>query len=804
MINFETMNRNLMEAEIIISSKYHFSFPDFSRDDIGPQDIMTSILQARVITEGICRYIVLQEHIVKDEKSIRTATLKVYVDDLLRPNLIVPKPVISNFSIIQGISNLTVHFQVDGHLSIKEAYICLESLESVLEWFVKQYRPGEAKSNKWKISSDMLNKSGAIPPKADGCMISRKKEVGEIRDIIIDRKMIMLRGYTGIGKTELAKDYVKKYYKKYDGIYYAENIDEIDDFLYNLPIGILDEEQKTQEEIINEKLDVVHSMELSYLFIIDNYTGKKEEIYRLYPDSDDRYHLMVLVSEDYDEGDEKDYYEVNAFSPEDSLKIFQFFCDTNYEYDEVMSLLSYLSYNPRAIKMSAVFLGDNASYSPYGLIDSMEKNSSIQSIMQNLYTVLTELSILEKDENIRIVSECLSLLPYSGVSKDRFITLLHEAIKAKKEKSDILGTLEKLENTGWISVDNMGFITMNPLLSDTIFEKTNPDMMSDIIVGFISPILKPIREIRELYLSQIIALEPFVDHLAKRLVNVDKCDLTILNDIREYYIAVYNVPQIEAITKVMEQEFSKYKNQNSNIIENAIYRQGISRFNLEDFNEAHSSFTRALEMLDSKKASIEKMIARISAYEGSASAALGDSERGIQSAKRSIEIRERLGKSGDNDEERALWISHYNYAKVLLELGQYEDANQEIDLAISIYERYYPEEYKEWKSTNVSSLFQLKGRILSGMGKYDKAIELLENAKEIREKLKGETYFSTAQVYSYLMSVYSDLGDYTHALQYAEAYYKVLVMQHKTDDIKTKIRTVEKRITFYRKRLDNE
>ena len=799
------MNRNLMEAENIISSKYHFSFPDLSRDeDIDHRDIMTSVLQARVITEGICRYIVLQEHNVKDEKSIRTATLKVYVDDLLRPNLIIPKPVISNFSIIQGISNLTVHFQVDGHLGKKEAYICLESLESALEWFVKQYRPGEAKSNKWKISSDMLNKSGAIPPKAEGCMISRKKEVGEIRDIIIDKKMIVLRGYTGIGKTELAKDYVKKYYKKYDGIYYAENINEIDDFLYNLPIGILDEEQKTQEEIVNEKLDVVHSMDLTYLFILDNYTGKKEELYRLYPDSDDRYHLMVLVGEDYDERNDKDYYEVDAFSPEDSLKIFQFFCDTNYENDEVMSLLSYLSYNPRAIKMSAVFLGDNASYSPNGLVESMKKNSSIQSIMQNLYTVLTELSILEKDENIRLVSECLSLLPYSGVSKDRFITLLKKTIDTEKDENNILEALEKLQSTGWISIDDMGFITMNPLLSDTIFEKTNPDLTSDTIVKFISPILKPTREIRELFLSQIIALEPFVDHLAKRAESAGKCDLIILNDIREYYIAVYNVPQIETITKLMEQEFLKYKNKDSNIIENAIYRQGISRFNLEDFNEAHKFFSRALKMLDSKKTSIEKMIARISAYEGSASAALGDSERGIHCAKRSIEIRESLGESGDNDEKRALWISHYNYAKVLLELGKYEDANREIDIAVSIYEKYYPAEYKEWKSTNVSSLFQLKGRILSGLGKHEQAIELLNNAKEIREELKGETYFSTAQVYSYLMAAYSEIGDYTHALQNAEAYYNVLIMQHKTDDIKAKIASVEKRISFYRENLNND
>lgn len=100
MINYEMLNQNLSETENIIASKYHFRFLSLECDDIRKADIMMSIIQARVIAEGICRFIVLNEHIVKDEKNIRTATLKVYIDDLLRPNLIVPKPVISNLTTI--------------------------------------------------------------------------------------------------------------------------------------------------------------------------------------------------------------------------------------------------------------------------------------------------------------------------------------------------------------------------------------------------------------------------------------------------------------------------------------------------------------------------------------------------------------------------------------------------------------------------------------------------------------------------------------------------------------------------------
>lgn len=804
MVDFVTLNSNLSEVENIISSSYHFRFPDMGIDDISLTDVMISILQARVITEGMCRFIVLQEHLVKDEKSIRTATLKVYVDDLLRPNLLVPKVIISNMSIIQGISNLAVHFQTEGHLHKKEAYICLESLEQVLTWFISTYGTAVFKKNTWKISSDILNKSGALPPKAEGCLISRSKEVEEIRKNLVADRIIYIRGYAGVGKTELAKDYVIKYRKKYDGVYYAENITEVEDYIYNLPIGILDENLKTKDEIVEEKLEVVHSMGYTYLFIMDNYTGNDEKIHSLYPIGDDKYHLMILVGDEYKADQNNNFYEMNSFSPDESMQIFRYFCETKYTEDDVRNLLSYLCFNPRAIKMSAIFLRDNDLFSPNTLIDGMRKNTSIKSIMQNLYIVLTEISILESDESVRLVSECLSLIPYNGVSKDRFKSLLLGVKNIPFGEKDIELAIDRLVSAGWMNIDDMGYISINPLLSDTIYEKIRPDISSPVIVGFLKPLLSPIKEIRELYLSQIVALEPFVDHLLNRVSISKSCDLDILNELREYYIAIYDVQKVEFLTEIMEVEFNQYIGKNVNVIENAIYRQGISRFNLEDFQNAHKNFARALEMLEKKMVLVEKDIARICAYAGSALAATGEKEQAIICAKRSIDLRKKLSKAGDKDEESRLWISYYNYAKALLELSMFAEAEQECDTAIRLYAESNPDAFKDKKSTNVSSLLQIRGRIYAGLGKRKEAIELLEEAKDIRERLKGENYFSTAQIYSYLMDVYSQFGNYGQAMKYAQQYLDVLVIQYKTDDIRKKIADVQEKMSLFKERMRND
>lgn len=803
MINFEDLNNVLADVELIISSSYNFRFPDLTADDVGTSNVMISILQTRVITEGICRFVVLQEHIVKDEKSIRTATLKVYVDDLLGPNLIVPKTIISNLKTIQGISNLVVHFQVDGHVDKKDAYICLESLEQVLSWFKKSYSGIVVRESQWKISSDMLNKSGLIPQRSPDCIIQRNDDVMQIRNILLKDRRVLLNGYSGVGKTELAKEYVGKYKKKYDGVYYAENVGEVDDYIFNMPIGILDEHIKTKEEIIKEKLDVIHAMGLTYLFIIDNYTGKESELRCLYPDRDDEYHLMILVNEDNEIEWNRSCFEVQVFTREESHQIFHHFCERQIEESEVDILLEHIKYNPRAIKMCATFLQENDLFTIPDLLNGVSNADSVKDVMKNLYMVLSELSILENDSDIRKIAECLSLLPYNGVSKNRFTELFTGINEYGINDQQVEENLRKLSDKGWIQIDEAGYISISPLLSDTVFEKIQPNLSTSSFKDFITPILKPIKEIRNLYLSQIVALKPFVDLLTKRVIDSTDVDWDIINELREYYIAVYDLEKVKILTDIMESEFAKYNQRfKPDFVENAIYRQGISRFNLEDFSEAHKYFDRALEMLEKKKLIIQKDIARISAYEGASLSSIGEGEKAVELVKRSVYIRESLAASGDMDEEKKLWISHYNYAKVLMQERAFEMALDECNIAIEVFKQSCPDEYQEKESTNVSSLLQLKGRILCGLGVKEQALHLLEEAKRIRENKKGKSHFSSGQVYSYLMDAYAQFGDYGKALEYAVQYYNVLSLQYKTEDIMSKMTSVEKKMNAYKECME--
>lgn len=123
------------------------------------------------------------------------------------------------------------------------------------------------------------------------------------------------------------------------------------------------------------------------------------------------------------------------------------------------------------------------------------------------------------------------MLPYNGVSKERFISLIKKT--GVKNEKDINNSIEQLIDDAWINIDSAGFISVNPLISDTLFERTKPDMLSKNVVVFLEPILRPVKEIRKLYMPQDVALELYIGHMYNRILLSEHCNKNILNEVRE-------------------------------------------------------------------------------------------------------------------------------------------------------------------------------------------------------------------------------------------------------------------------------
>lgn len=113
-----------------------------------------AVIKARKIVEGICRYLVLTNRLIKDDNSIRNATLEVYLKQFLRNREdLFPKNIIINIETIQKYGNYGGHFQTGSVISAQDVSICLSTLGVILDWFNTEYDPEAMKFESFFTSS---------------------------------------------------------------------------------------------------------------------------------------------------------------------------------------------------------------------------------------------------------------------------------------------------------------------------------------------------------------------------------------------------------------------------------------------------------------------------------------------------------------------------------------------------------------------------------------------------------------------------------------------------------------------------
>ena len=186
----------------------------------------------------------------------------------------------------------------------------------------------------------------------------------------------------------------------------------------------------------------------------------------------------------------------------------------------------------------------------------------------------------------------------------------------------------------------------------------------------------------------------------------------------------------------------------------ALYREGVRYLNFEQFDKASECFSESIKKMDKKIHEIKKNLAIATAQYGHALAYSGETKQAIEVCRRSVELRAETNPN-------ALWISYYNLALALYKAGQFEDAMLNCNDAMERFQQIYPEDHSFYY--NLSSPLHLKGQIECEQGLYDKAIEELMKAAEVRKLRSGEKTYWMAQIYEYLCDAYERSGQFDKA-----------------------------------------
>ena len=316
-------------------------------------------------------------------------------------------------------------------------------------------------------------------------------------------RVLFLYGIGGIGKTQIAKQYVKRYSGHYDTIIYAMYHGSIRELLlaeapfvmepalarYMLSDGdmegddaFLERKLKLFGELANERT----------LVILDNFDVDDDEDLPLLING--RHHLLITSRCDYSR-----LYptlKVDSIESIDSLK--ELFMK-NYQGDDVdendpalVELIELVDRHTYTIELLAQHM-ENSGQTPEEMILELKKRGIIsldeevrnpdmktQRAYENLLKMFNVFSL---DEEERRILMHLSMMPIDGVDVREF----KKWVEVKSSR-----VLRKLENHGWI-IRNTGGITLHPIIREVIKHEIPVEMAE--IRGFMENFCQVINEL---------------------------------------------------------------------------------------------------------------------------------------------------------------------------------------------------------------------------------------------------------------------------------------------------------------------
>jgi len=301
------------------------------------------------------------------------------------------------------------------------------------EKYISKFVPGilNAKQKKEKTDRILLSSPKPIAKKIFG----RDKVIDDIAENLKDDHVLFLQGVGGIGKTEIGKNFIKKYSGNYDNVIFGTYTDSLASLLISNTfefepkisrITLPDGSKETDNAFAMRKLQKIKSFSNERtLIVIDNFDTLEDD---LLPELiDGRYHILCTTRCDYSE-----FYpsiqiqELNDIALKELF--YHYYGDiVSDENDalllELFKLLGRHTYTLELVAKQMANSGESVgefieSFKKQGLPSLNERvrtNGAFVDIGYN--TILNLFRIFSLNEEEQKILAYLSLVPLTGISK---------------------------------------------------------------------------------------------------------------------------------------------------------------------------------------------------------------------------------------------------------------------------------------------------------------------------------------------------------------------------------------------------
>ena len=241
----------------------------------------------------------------------------------------------------------------------------------------------------------------------------RDIELKQLYELINETNIISLHGITGIGKSELAKCFAKKYYKS---VIYISSSGNFKNDIIKMTFA-KDKETDTAKEKYDNHLRYLQSLTAKHLLIIDNYNSRhyKEDFYSIAK----KLKCKILVTTNT-------IFEINSMEVKrfreikDLLSFFDFQYLSTEDTKIVEEIINKLEGHTFAVKLVAALI-NNSLASPQLLLEKLLNN--------NLLNESSDKILINKDNEIKLAT-------YS-----QHINMLYQSYEFSDEHKHILKNL---------------------------------------------------------------------------------------------------------------------------------------------------------------------------------------------------------------------------------------------------------------------------------------------------------------------------------------------------------------------------
>ncbi|MCL2032826.1 MAG: tetratricopeptide repeat protein [Methanomassiliicoccaceae archaeon] len=604
--------------------------------------------------------------------------------------------------------------------------------------------------------------------------MGRNEETLKLSSLIEEHNTIFVCGMGGIGKSELCRDFAKKWMKEENEsgrrsvawLVYEGDLKRT--IAWKLKVeGVIEREIGDEEELFRKKMSDLNKNPQT-LLIIDNFNVTSDKCLNHVSSYNFK---KIFISRKRKYCSEPHHsLELDALSEEDSFKLFSKSLRTGEDWiksrgSDIRKLLRHIDYHTLTIGLMAGHI-NNYETEPKDLLEIMSSGMSglerkikqtkdgeddTAIVHEHLLKLFGLLSLKDDEENVLRIA---SMLPASGMPRERF----REFSGMDHSNSD--DVFASLEDQRWVDVSfdktlGKNFISVHPLIADLLREKLEPDenkckVFFDSLETFFggddiySNWPEKMRTLPVLISAANMAggyPYAFSTHsLAGRYLS----ELGDYDEALEYYFKA-----LEVVKKVLGANHPATAGSYGNV--------GVAYWSKGDYDEALEYHFKALEIMKKEFGEDHPDTAKSYDNIGVAYNMKGDYDEALDYHFKALEIMKK--EFGANHQDIAR--SYDNIGIAYNMRGDCDEALEYHFKALRINEKEFGANHPSTARSygNIGVAYNMKGD-------YDEALEYYLKTLEIMKKVLGEDHPDTAKSYDNIGVAYCGKGDYDEALEY--------------------------------------